>query len=193
MEGQAKESNILISSMSSAETVAIHRRHSSQPIVDKPVVAHQYNHNMNGVDKADQNSVYNHFTCRSAKWWRKLFFWLLEVSIVNSYLLFKQLSPTTVPHLHFRRKVVEGLMEGLPLGLQRQKAIQAPPPHQRFQGRNYLEKGQSRCLCIVCSNMSRGERHDTVFYYKTCIDYPPMQPTPCFKRYHELQNYAVRY
>ena len=80
-----KNPNILISSVSSAETVAIHRRHSSQPVVDKPVVVHQYNHNMNGVDKADQNSVYNRFERRSAKWWRKLFFWLLEVSIVNSY------------------------------------------------------------------------------------------------------------
>ena len=56
-----KQKDILISSVSSAERVAIHRGHSSQPIVDKPVVAHQYNHNMNGVDKADENSVYNPF------------------------------------------------------------------------------------------------------------------------------------
>jgi hypothetical protein len=45
---------------------------------------------MNGVDHADQlRSTYN--TARkSLKWWKYLFFFLLDVSIVNAYLLMRE-------------------------------------------------------------------------------------------------------
>ena len=52
-----KNATILISTVCSAETTVVHWRNPNQPIVDKPVVVHQYHQSMNGVDKADQYSV----------------------------------------------------------------------------------------------------------------------------------------
>jgi hypothetical protein len=43
---------------------------------------------MGGVDRADQYCGCYRFTRRSYKWWKKLFFWLTEVAIVNSYILY---------------------------------------------------------------------------------------------------------
>jgi hypothetical protein len=44
---------------------------------------------MGGVDKADQYCGCYGFTRRSSyKWWRKLFFWLMKVAVVNSYILY---------------------------------------------------------------------------------------------------------
>ena len=154
---------ILVSTVCSSKTIRVNRRDPNRPAVDKPVVVHQYNQSMNRVDKADQYSVNYRFQCRSVKWWRKMFFWLLEVSVVNSYLLYEQMESTHLPHLDFRWRVVEGLLEGLPLGLQYRQVIRAAPAHQHFQGRHYLEKGQSHSLCIVCKDMRRRQRHDTVF------------------------------
>ena len=55
----------------------------------KPLVIHKYNQSMGGVDKTDQHAVYYSFGRCSVKWWRKLMFWLFEVAIVNSYIMYK--------------------------------------------------------------------------------------------------------
>ena len=46
---------------------------------------------------------------------------------------------------------------------------------------------------LICTDMRRGQRHDTVFFCKTCTYHPPLHPTVCFERYYELRAYAVRY
>ena len=69
----------------------------------KPSIVDEYNMSMNGVDKADQYTVYYAFVRKSRKWWRKLFFWLLEVTLVNSYILYKISNHS--PSTHFRRRL----------------------------------------------------------------------------------------
>ena len=47
---------------------------------------------MLGVDKLDQFARYYSFLHKSVKWWRKVFFWMLEVTVVNSYIIYKKLA-----------------------------------------------------------------------------------------------------
>ena len=75
---------IMVSSCGSAQLVTIATRCEN---VSKLAVVNSYNHSMNGVDVADQLTVYYSFVGKTRKWWRKIFFYLLEVSVVNSYLL----------------------------------------------------------------------------------------------------------
>ena len=75
----------------------------------KPVAIDHYNNSMNGVDRADQNSVYYSFIRKSRKWWRKLFFWLMEVAVVNSFILFQLHSQGNTSHLQYRRALIESL------------------------------------------------------------------------------------
>ena len=55
--------------------------------IPKPVVISQCTKYMNGVDKADHYSGSYAFLRKTAKWWRKMFFWIFEVSILNSFIL----------------------------------------------------------------------------------------------------------
>ena len=58
----------------------------------KPVVIDDYNQHMLGVDKLDQFASYYSFLHKSVKWWRYVFFWMLEVAVVKSYLIYKKLA-----------------------------------------------------------------------------------------------------
>ena len=80
----------------------------NQELVEKSVEVNEYSNSMDGVDVTDQNSVYYRFIHKTGKWWRKLFFWLLEVT-VNNYVLYQAhascLNIRPLAHLQFRRKL----------------------------------------------------------------------------------------
>ena len=56
--------------------------------VRKPVVIVQYNEFMGGVDHGDQLLSYYGFSHRTLKWWRRALFYLVEVAIVNAYIMY---------------------------------------------------------------------------------------------------------
>ena len=56
--------------------------------VCKPLVVERYNEFMGGVDTGDQLLSYYGFSHRTLKWWRRAFFYLLKVAIVNAYIMY---------------------------------------------------------------------------------------------------------
>ena len=70
-------------------TYTLYLRRTKQ-LKEKPTVVADYNQYMLGVDKMDQLISYYSFLHKSIKWWRKVFFWILEVAAVNSYILYKE-------------------------------------------------------------------------------------------------------
>lgn len=78
-------------------------------MIEKPAVVEEYNQHMGGVDKgkcnkctytyacinlpniftsADQMVLYYGFAHRSIKWWKRVFFHLLDTAIVNAHILY---------------------------------------------------------------------------------------------------------
>ena len=57
--------------------------------IEKPVMIEEYNTYMGGVDKGDQLLSYYGFNHRTIKWWKIAFFHLVDVTIVNSYILYR--------------------------------------------------------------------------------------------------------
>jgi len=53
----------------------------------KPAIVANYNRHMGHVDKADRMANSYTASCRTWKWTKKLFFHLLDLTIVNSYIL----------------------------------------------------------------------------------------------------------
>ena len=51
-----------------------------------------YNTYMLGVDKLNQMMSYYSFLHKTVKWWRNVFFWILEVATVNAYIIYKVLA-----------------------------------------------------------------------------------------------------
>lgn len=61
----------------------------NKPSNAKPHVILDYIKHTAGVDRSDYFISSYQFMRRTKKWYRKIFFWLLEVGIVNAYLLYK--------------------------------------------------------------------------------------------------------
>ena len=104
---QKKKGLLMLSTESSAKSVMVQSQATGRTSL-KPKVVDKYNLSMNGVDKADQYAVYS-FVRKSRKWWRKFFLWLFEVTLVNSYILYRQTVPHPSTHLQFRHSIVDAL------------------------------------------------------------------------------------
>src|SRR3954466_2045479 len=80
---------------------------NGQRMLKIPLMVDDYNQHMGGVDTADQLRSYNSTQLRARRNWMPLFFWLLDIALVNSFKLFdlkvKGKAKSQVP---FRKKLV---------------------------------------------------------------------------------------
>lgn len=63
-----------------------------RPVV-LPKMLSDYQKNMKGVDLCDQMVGYYLLNHRSKKWWRRIFFYLMEVSAYNAYIIARDTNP----------------------------------------------------------------------------------------------------
>ena len=118
--------------------------------ISKPLVIDKYNTYMGGVDKSDQLVIYYAFSHSSKKWWKRIFF-----HMVNAYILYTNSTHVKkMSHLDFRVAVAKGLLEKLP------SLLQPPPPALHGQlrltnvGNHFMEPTTGRPDCKVCSDRS---------------------------------------
>ena len=160
--------------------------------IEKPQVVEDYNQNMGGVDKSkssdmnihddfsgDQLVLYYVFSHRSVKWWKRVFFHLLDLSLVNSHILYKAATSSRITQLDFRVAVAKSLQEGLERPRHRHHEP-APELHIRLTERAFPEHipGGKRADCKVCSVRDIGERHQTAYRYKLCYTPLCLYPVP---------------
>ena len=69
------------------------RGHGETEQIMKPLCIIEYNQYMSGVDCLDQMISYYPFTRKTTKWPKKVFFYLLEVSLWNSFVTYKSKNP----------------------------------------------------------------------------------------------------
>ena len=164
---------------------------------EKPSMVCEYNQFMNGCDRADQAiGYYGLHNRKSRKWWKKLFFWALEITINNAYILFKMTrdrpltknAQTHLSLLNFRKALVRQL-EAKAARFDDttetpRKPVGRPPtlsPIQRaIPGMHLVEhagKGNDR-VCKVCKRRAS-------FVCGTCPSRPHLHPTDCFVKYHK--------
>ena len=102
------------------ETNTVQRRQKALPHVKDvaiPTPVHMYNKSMGGVDLNDQLRSYYPSGRSGKKWWRKVLWYLLDVSICNSFVA-EKLSPHSAFHrtrrtqLQFRLELVKQLIGG---------------------------------------------------------------------------------
>lgn len=74
-----------------------------------PQVVRDYNCYMGGVDHADQLRTTYGVNRKSKKWWHRIFWGLLDIMFVNSYVVYKQIHGS-ITLLDFRRSVTQGLL-----------------------------------------------------------------------------------
>ena len=155
-----------------------------------------YNNHMGGVDMGDQLLSYYGFNHRTVKWYRRVAFYMLDMAIVNAYILYKMSTQDKkhVSHMHFRIEVAKGLLERAGDDITSLALQHCNEPFARLHERHFLEKipnTNSRQLdCHVCSGKKGNGRKTTTFRCKQCGT--PLCAIPCFELYHTYKD-PVRY
>ncbi|GFO17909.1 PiggyBac transposable element-derived protein 4 [Plakobranchus ocellatus] len=184
---KAKKHVTVVSTQANTDTVMIKN-------TEKPAIINDYNHYMNGCDKLDQ--MVNYFGMqnrRAKKWWRKLFFWILEIAQYNAYIFYVLSRPQGTPKSslkNFKRQIVKQMLEAA--------AVELPNHPERVMinrrgGRpsqaQALERLQGMHLPlydVVCSTTEKRVR--THFYCSGCSVKTYLHPKECFYTYHTKVN-----
>lgn len=58
--------------------------------VTQPQAIASYNQYMNAVDRSDQILATNNVLRKCMRWWKTLFFHLIDIAVVNSFILFRE-------------------------------------------------------------------------------------------------------
>ncbi|GLV37566.1 hypothetical protein CBL_20378 [Carabus blaptoides fortunei] len=136
--------------------------------IRKPVTISYYTKNMEAVDRADHYISSYGFTRKSLNWWRKMFFWILEVAIVNSYILYSKereqnrLRPVTC--LRYRKALLKQLVGNIRNNSKDVKGRLSPSDsEERLNKKSHFmftnEQSNSKD-CAVCSDRKELKNHN---------------------------------
>lgn len=168
----------------------------TKEIIKKPDCIIDYNNKMGAVDKVDMQTSFVEISRKSIKWYKKLFFHLMDISLYNAFVAY-QVNTGNKPSIYdFRLKVVGGLIENYkrPSAPKRIKVTGETP--LRLTERHFpivipqtATKGRSQRRCYVCSHTSliARKRKDTTFMCEECDK--ALCVYPCFKNYHTLKKF----
>lgn len=119
----------------------------------------------------------------------KDFFWCLEVSIVNAYILYSCHTSDNgmqpMSHVKFRRSLVESLVAGVrnPRNRSRPGSADREERLNKLPHFVYHYEQKKHKDCVVCSNRKvKGGRKEIYYYCKTCSNHPAMCPGECFRK-----------
>ena len=59
----------------------------STKVIQQPKAIATYNKYMNAVDRSDQVLATNNVLRKCLRWWKTLFFHLIDIAVVNSFIL----------------------------------------------------------------------------------------------------------
>lgn len=144
------------------------------PCMTCPSIIDDYNQYMGGVDLIYQHlSYYTMTKRRSLKWW-KVFWRLIDITIVNAWIIFHKNHPNSSINTQkkFRLDLAENLVQSLldlvaspacPAYLRATKGRKPVSTAKRLIGKHFTYKSKKRGRCLVCGNhkTSTGKRKDT--------------------------------
>jgi len=165
------------------QTVQRKSRRGETTDVPKPTVTIDYTAYMGAVDRADHLCTSYQFARKSVKWWQKLFFWTVEVSIVNSYILFneerKQLGTEEISHLKYRKQLMRQLVGDVHNPSKRRGRLSTHDTSERMGRRQHFvgqndRKNKDSAACS-CRKLAGGHK-TTTFYCKTCSRHQDSTP-----------------
>ena len=107
-----KHAIYMITTIHDANMVDTGRRHfNSNERIFKPEPVVQYISKMGAVDKGDKLMPYYSFLHRSVKWWRKLFVHVVNMLILNAFILHNKFATEKTTYEGLREAVVKNLIE----------------------------------------------------------------------------------
>ena len=191
---------------------------TGQPVL-RPSVVVSYDKYMGGVDRSDQMVSYATFNSRTLKWWKRVIFHVMSLSVLNAYLLYKVQTNDASPMLHrvFRKQLVTNLIQSVDQANVPGMSMRSPgrpstadEPLLRLQGgQHFLQKitgaGKKKNItrsCVVCVPAERellacvGQKRkrpgrESSYQCEKCTT--ALCVEPCFKLYHTQKDFKSAY
>lgn len=168
-------------------------------VIKKHTATIEYTKKMGSVDKSDMQISSLECARKSMKWYIKFFMHLLDIAMLNSYVLFQMKTGKKPQMLDFRQRVINQIFEKFaePKSSSRGGRPSSQESPLRLTQRHFPEpvpqtvgKGsRSQRQCHVCKHTKKREskRKDTRFYCKDCN--VALCVYPCFMEYHTLLHF----
>lgn len=142
--------------------------------ITRPPPVTQYQANMGGVDRAMQHRAKNPVGRPSKKYWKFLMNFILELCLINAFLVYKGTRDVRLPRqryrlLDFRCDVAEKLIGDY------------TPKSRAFHKCNRLDRKRSSCKW--CPKQGDKRRRDTVYGCAMCNVH--LCKGGCFQAYHQ--------
>lgn len=170
----------------------------------KPNLVLDYCKDMGAVDHSDMMISFNDTTRKTTKWYRKLFFHLLDMTVLNSFYMYNLMTVTTkkVTFFEYRTNLIRQILECHHTPKEKRTVPRAIDVNGeahplRLTGRHFPRplpnrEGQKRKMqkrCHVCYNTKKQERKrkDTQYECPECN--VPLCIYPCFALFHTKKNY----
>lgn len=138
-------------------------------VVCQPQAVSNYDKFMNAVDRSDQILASNNVLRKCMRSWKTLFFHLIDIAVVNSFLLFKEHQAKNPDNadlqrgadyalLHFREELVRQLCDFPDYDVPPvHKSVKPAPPVDQFETVHMPQFSNIRRRCVVCYKRGRGE------------------------------------
>ena len=187
----------IIATNCNPSTVKVPRRKGKEIVqVDCPSAIVNYNQNMGGVDLSDQYRSYYPVGRHSKKFWKALLWYLVNMALVNSYIIYKLTCEKVQckkvkSHLKFRMAIVHQMIGGF-TSRQRagRKAAEKPVIEESNMPGHVLIKGEKKLACVNCSQLKIRTPKDrsvqTTFKCKSCGVY--LCKGGCLITYHSRHS-----
>jgi len=178
----------------------------STKVVYQPKTVSNYNKYMNAVDRSDQILATNNVLRKCMRWWKTLFFHLIDIAVVNSFILFREHQAKNPDNealqrardyslSSFREEIVRQLCdfkeyENAPsYGYVKPD----PPPVEDFAILHIPEYSEQRKRCVVCQKDGLDLKVNTYCSAPSCEEkfmHVAAKDKDCFRVFHsrEFQN-----
>ncbi|KAK6304383.1 hypothetical protein J4Q44_G00249690 [Coregonus suidteri] len=164
----------------------------------KPDCVHDYNRKMGAVNKADMINRFVACAWKTTKWYKKIFFHLIDTAVLNGHIVHRQLTGEVITYQKYRENLMRELLEEH--HTPRHPSTGGRPAADnplRLTARHFPSKvpqtaaqgSRTRRHCKVClsSTMRRKQRKLTKYMCVPCDI--PLCVAPCFGEYHTLKHY----
>lgn len=157
-----------------------------------PISVKEYSKFMGGVDLTDQMTSYYSFARKSQKWTKKIFWFIIEVMKVNSWVLYNSMAEKPVSFYEYTLRLLAEMFLTQDR-IQPQPNRHLPDHPDRLQKRCMPHIYPKRSYCKVCYEQAKYDenktRSQTRFGCDSCGQH--LCIPFCFVIYHTIKNYET--
>lgn len=178
------------------------QKDGSKAVFPCPDAVVDYNKHMGGVDKADMLCAVQGLSRKSKKWWHRIFFGIVDRTIVNALIAYSKLEGQSMSVLDYKRAVAQALITcatpvkvgrprstpSLPGPTKRRKGGPSVSKEIRLQNRgvHWVTYDKKRGRCEVCQvNKMESRPHSKCAFCKVFLC---CNEKNCFAVFHEIDE-----